>query len=64
MLYPKIYYVGQQNTIFNYTHFFTWVLEAILEALLIVLIVIYVLGVPSIDQYGYNSDLWMCSLTT
>ena len=63
-LYPKIYYVGQQNTIFNYGKFALWLLEAILEALLITMITIYVVGEASINGSGQTSDLWLCSITT
>lgn len=28
-LYPKIYFIGQQNCVFNYTNYFLWVIEAI-----------------------------------
>jgi hypothetical protein len=34
-----------------------------LEAVLIALFSIYVLGTSSISQSGYNSDLWLTSLT-
>lgn len=63
-LYPKIYYVGQQNTIFNYGRFVLWILEAILEALLITMITVYVVGEASINSSGQTSDLWLCSITT
>lgn len=29
-LFPKIYFIGQQNCIFNYTNFFLWIAEAII----------------------------------
>lgn len=64
LLYPKIYYVGQENTIFNYTNFMLWILEAVLSALLITLINIYVLGATSINQNGYSSNFWLASVTT
>lgn len=63
-LFPKIYYVGQKNTIFNYTNFFIWTIEAIIQALLITLICIYTLGGDvSLNQYGINSDMNIVGLT-
>ena len=40
-----------------------WTLEGMLEAVLITLFSIYILGTSSISQSGYNSDLWLTSLT-
>jgi magnesium-transporting ATPase (P-type) len=62
-LFPKIYFIGQENCIFNYANFFMWTLEGMLEAVLISLFTIYILGTSSISQSGYNSDLWLTSLT-
>lgn len=62
-LFPKIYYIGQRNTIFNYTNFFLWIIEAMLQALLITLICMYSLGDVSLNQYGLNSDLLIVGLT-
>lgn len=29
-LFPKIYFIGQENCIFNYTNFFLWILEGVI----------------------------------
>lgn len=63
MLFPKIYYVGQKNSIFNYSNLLKWLIEAMFEALLITMICIYVLGEPSINEHGYNSNLGLASVT-
>lgn len=62
-LFPKIYFIGQENCIFNYTNYFMWVGEGILEALLISLFCLYILGGQSIRPEGYSTDLWVVSLT-
>ena len=63
-LYPKIYFIGQENCIFNYTNYVLWVIEGIIEAIMITLFSIYVIGNTSINAAGYNSDLWLFGLTT
>jgi phospholipid-transporting ATPase len=62
-LFPKIYYIGQENCIFNYKNFFFWVLEGIAEAILIFFFCIYILNNPSINASGRNTDMWIVSLT-
>lgn len=62
-LFPKIYFIGQENCIFNYANFFMWTLEGMLEAVLLTIFAIYILGTSSISSSGYNSDLWLTSLT-
>lgn len=62
-LFPKIYFIGQENCIFNYANFCMWTLEGMLEALLITLFSIYILGNSSMSNGGYNSDMWLTSLT-
>ena len=41
-MFPKIYYIGQDNCIFNYFNFFLWVLEGVLEAVLIFFFCIFI----------------------
>lgn len=43
-LFPKIYYLGQESMIFNYTNFFLWVLEGVFEACLIFFFSIYIMS--------------------
>jgi hypothetical protein len=60
-LFPKIYYIGQENCIFNYRNFFLWVAEGALEACLIFFFALYIFD-GSINQSGANTDLWVVSL--
>ena len=62
-LFPKMYFVGQENCIFNFKNFFLWILEGATEAVLISLFSIYILGTSSISYSGYNGDTWLVSLT-
>ena len=62
-LFPKIYFIGQQNCIFNYRNFFLWVLEGAIEAILISMFSIYIFGTSSLNNSGHSSDLWIISLT-
>lgn len=60
---PKIYFIGQENCIFNTKNFFMWLLEGALEAVLITLFCFYVLGPASLDSKGISSDYWLVGLT-
>ena len=60
-MFPKIYYLGQDNCIFNKTNFFLWVGEGALEAVLTFFFAIYILN-QSINESGYNPDLYVVSL--
>lgn len=62
-LFPKMYFVGQENCIFNFKNFYLWILEGAVEAVLISLFSIYILGTTSISYSGYNGDTWLVSLT-
>ncbi len=62
-LFPKIYFIGQENCVFNYTNFALWIIEGILEAVLITLFCIYIFSQPSLDSTGINPDLWLTGLT-
>ena len=58
-LFPKIYFIGQENCIFNYLNFFLWILEGVVEATAITLFCIYIFTTTSLDASGYSSDLWL-----
>lgn len=62
-LFPKLYYIGQENCIFNYKNFFFWVLEGVGEAVLIFFFTIYVMGTISVNASGRSTDMWLVSLT-
>lgn len=61
-LFPKIYFIGQENCIFNYLNFFLWIMEGVVEATVITLFSIYIFSSVSLDSSGYSTDLWVCSL--
>ncbi len=62
-LFPKIYYIGQDNCIFNHRNFFMWVLEGVFEAVLVFFFAIYVLDAQSLNGSGRNPDMWTVSMT-
>lgn len=62
-LFPKIYYIGQENCVLNYTNYFMWVLESVLESVLITLFCIYIIGGNSVNETGISSDLWLVGIT-
>jgi hypothetical protein len=58
-----MYFVGQENCIFNMMNFAMWTLEGALEAVLISLFSFYILSSASLSQSGYSGDVWLVSLT-
>ena len=62
-LMPKIYFIGQENCIFNKINFFRWVLEGAIEAVLITIFCFNILGPESLDSRGISSDYWLVGLT-
>jgi magnesium-transporting ATPase (P-type) len=62
-LFPKIYFVGQENSIFNYRNFFFWILEGVVEGCIISFFAFYIFSSASLSSSGYNTDLWIASLT-
>ena len=61
-LFPKIYFIGQENCIFNYTNFFMWTLEGVFEAVMIALFGLYIFSSSSINSQGHSPDMWIASL--
>lgn len=62
-LFPKIYFIGQENCIFNYTNYFLWVLEGVIEATVITLFSVYIFSSISLNSSGHSNDLWNTSIT-
>lgn len=62
-LFPKIYFIGQENCIFNYKNYTMWMIEGVVEALVITLVSIYVIGNTSLNSSGINPDYWLVGLT-
>ena len=60
--YPKLYYIGQKNTLFTQKKFWKWFLGGAAYGL-----VIWIVCVNGFDgmlgQSGHNSDLWTMSIT-
>ena len=61
--YPKLYYIGQKNTLFTYMHFFSWIWQGVLHGLFVFFFCIYFLGSEVNNKQGYNSDIWLTSIT-
>lgn len=61
-LFPKIYFIGQENCIFNYYNYFMWVVEGIIEAIVVTIFTIYIIGELSLNSTGINSDFWIVGL--
>jgi magnesium-transporting ATPase (P-type) len=62
-LFPKIYFIGQENCIFNYKNYFMWMFEGVIEAVIITLFCFYILGAESLRSSGISSDFWLVGLT-
>jgi magnesium-transporting ATPase (P-type) len=62
-LFPKIYFVGQKNTVFNYTNFIYWIAEGIVEAIMITFFCLYIFSTTSLNSSGHSNDLWITSIT-
>lgn len=48
-LFPKVYFIGQENAIFNYSNYFLWLAEGIAEAIGIFLVCLFVMNQPSLN---------------
>ena len=62
-LMPKVYFIGQENCIFNMKNFFMWLLEGAVQAVMITLFCFYILGSTSLDARGISSDYWLVGIT-
>ena len=61
--YPKLYYIGQKNTLFTYTNFFIWVFQGLVDGLLIFLFNMYIFEYQIVNSEGYTTDIWIMSIT-
>lgn len=61
--FPKLYYIGQNNKIFNFFNFLKWIVWAIYHSILFFYLnyLIYDENIMNID--GQNSDFWAFSIT-
>ena len=63
-LLPKLYYVGQKSTIFNWTNYFLWVLIGSAHSVVIFVMPYYVFDDTILTPDGKNVDLWIFSITS
>lgn len=61
--YPKLYYIGQKNTLFTYKNFFMWVFQGVVHGLLIFLFNMYIYSDFIGVNEGYTTDIWVMSIT-
>ncbi|KAL4496106.1 hypothetical protein ABPG72_015528 [Tetrahymena utriculariae] len=62
-LYPKAYYVGQQNLIFNTKNFLIWIAQALVHASIIYAVVQCSIQNDAMSSDGLSPDLWVVSIT-
>ena len=58
---PKLYYLGQRNTIFTSGNFFLWLSSAFLHSLMVSLVTCITFDYLIMDKDGKNSDMWSFS---
>jgi magnesium-transporting ATPase (P-type) len=63
-LLPKLYYVGQKSTIFNWTNYFIWVFTGMIHSLIIFIIPYFVYNNTILTNVGKNGDMWIFSITS
>jgi hypothetical protein len=62
-LFPKIYFIGQENCIFNYRNYFAWLFEGMVEATAITVVLYFILSQNAVNSNGVNSSYWLVGLT-
>lgn len=66
-LYVYLYYIGANNTIFNYTNYWINNLYAMFHSMLCFFLPMYIFGAGGASNIllpgGYNTDFWSMSLT-
>lgn len=60
--YPRIYYIGQSNTIFTWKNFVYWVIQGCIHGLLVFLMTLFTLNEGIILTIGITADLWVFSI--
>lgn len=61
---PFLYYIGQNNKIFNYSNLVFYLLHSIIVGTLMFLVIIYTFQYSYTSIDGYTGDIWYMSLTT
>lgn len=62
-LFPKIYFIGQENCIFNYRNYFAWLVEGMFEATAITVIFYFILSEHAVNSDGVSESYWLVGLT-
>ena len=60
--YPRIYYIGQNNTIFTWKNFVYWVIQGWFHGILVFIVTLYTLNDGIILSSGITADLWVFSI--
>jgi magnesium-transporting ATPase (P-type) len=63
-LIPKLYYVGQKSTIFNWANYFAWVFTGVCHSVIVFIFPYFVYNKSILGQDGKDSDLWIFSITS
>lgn len=61
---PKLYYVGQKSTIFNWTNYFIWVFGGCAHAVVVFVLPYYIFQRTIWEQSGTTADMWIWSVTS
>lgn len=62
-LFPKIYFIGQENCIFNFKNYLFWMVQAIVQSIIITIFTFFIIGETSVNETGINSSFWLVSFT-
>jgi magnesium-transporting ATPase (P-type) len=61
---PKLYYIGQKSTIFNFKNYFIWVLYGCCHAVIVFVLPYYIFHNGIWQQSGTTADMWIFSVTS
>jgi magnesium-transporting ATPase (P-type) len=61
---PKLYYVGQKSTIFNWTNYFIWVIYGVAHAVIVFTIPYFIFKDSIWQESGTTADIWIFSVTS
>lgn len=62
-VYPKLYYVGQNNLIFTVQNFANWMTQGLIQAIIIFVFHIYSFNTGGMNDNGFVPDLWGFSIS-
>lgn len=61
--FPKLYYVGQSNKMFNTKKFTKWIFTSFYQSLLFFYLTNFIFEHNILNESGFNSDFWTFSIT-